>query len=105
MPKWATAARNAIASGGWLAWGGSRDGSEPWLVTGRAQEWQEAVRADRRRHGVDQRVEVERLMPHHCGIEHDSDAPHRVVDRAERRHCAGLNAPHPTEQVRRAECE
>ena len=44
-------------------------------------------------------------MRHHGGVEHHGDAAWRVVDGAERRHRAGLDAPDFAQQVGRAERE
>ena len=50
-----------------------------------------------------ERMIVQRFVPHHGFVEHDVDAPFRIVDGAERRHRAGFDAPDSAQQVGGAE--
>src|ERR1700674_4764634 len=94
----ATAGVNAIGSS-------SRPGDRQnarWMPR-RREKSQQIVARDRRRHSVEQRMIIERGMRHHRRVENDADAPGFVVDGAERRYRARLDAESLAQQVGRAE--
>jgi hypothetical protein len=65
---------------------------DPGLMTGCSQKPQEVIATDRCGHGVDQGMKVERCMFEHRCIEHDCYGPIGIVESAEGRDRAGLNA-------------
>ena len=67
-------------------------------VAGRRRNFTRSSRAIDGGHGVDQRMIVEGCVPHHGAVEHDRDAPVGVVDGAERRDRAGLDAERSAQQ-------
>src|SRR6185312_2073572 len=73
------------------------------FVSGRLQEFHQVVTRNRCRHRIEQRMEVESIVLHHCRIEHHHHARVRVVDGAEWRDRAWLDAPGFAQQVRRPE--
>jgi hypothetical protein len=81
----------------------ARNGLDPRRVAGFDQELHQVVARDRGRHGVDQRVGVDRAVRHQGGVEHHHDPAVAVVDRAERCHRAGLDAERLAHEFGRAE--
>src|SRR5262245_46904341 len=84
---------------------GNRHRDDPGRVPSRLQEAHEIAARDRGGHGVDQRVIVERLVPHHGGIEHYAHAPLGVIHCRKRGDRAGLDAQRRAHELGRAERE
>ncbi len=74
--------------GGSGSGGGFTERNNARLVAGRAQEAQEVFGFNPRRHGVLQRMKIERILPHQGGVEDDLDALFGVVDGGKGRHRA-----------------
>src|SRR4051794_28693091 len=75
----------------------------PRLMARRFEEFQQVLSADRRGHGVVERMKIEGGVLEQRRVKHDGDAAVGVVNRAERRYRARLDAQHLAEQIRRAE--
>src|SRR6516162_11575509 len=81
------------------------DRHDPGRMAGGFEEPYEVRARDRRGHGVDQGMTVERFVLHQGGIEHHAHAPLAVVHRRERRDRAGLDAERRAQEVGGAEGE
>src|SRR5689334_7697949 len=85
--------------------GRRRNRLDPRVMASGGQEPDQVVAADRGRHGVDQRMKVQGQLRHHGGVEHHRDVAFGVVESAERRHRAGLDAERRLHLLGRAERE
>jgi hypothetical protein len=75
---------------------------DPGLMTGCSQKSQEVIATDRCGHGVDQGMKVERGMFQHRRIEHDCYSPIGIIEHAEGRDRARLNAQGRPHDLRRS---
>src|SRR5215471_8438285 len=82
-----------------------RDRQDPGRMAGGFEEAHQVRARDRRGHGVDQRVTVDRFVAHQRSIEHHAHAPLGIVHRRERRDRAGLDAERRPHEVGGAEGE
>lgn len=74
-------------------------------MAGRFKEAHEVRPSDRGRHGVDERMIVQRFVAQHGLVEHDLDAARDVVDRGEGRDRPRRDPQRFAQEVRRAERE
>ena len=65
------------------------DGHDPGRMARAFEKPHQVLAADRRGHGVDQRMGVDGRVPHQFRIEHHRDAARGIVHDAKRRHRAG----------------
>lgn len=72
-------------------------------MAGGFQEAHKVLASDRRGHGIDERVVVQRFVAQHGLVEHNFDAARRIIDRGERRHGPRLDSQRLAQEVGRAE--